>query len=74
MVFLIPAGILAAKVATALTVAQVATGLAAAGGAALTGAALYNSGRRKGQAEGRASCAADIQAMRDRLDEMENEL
>ena len=73
--FLIPAFAALATTATTATAATVAaqlvTGATIVGGGILAGKALHNAGRRKGQAEGRTSLAAEIQAQRMRLDEME---
>ena len=77
MLFLIPAGILALKAAAAtvatVTAAKVATTVIVCGSAALGAKALHDAGRRKGKTEGKETHAAEIRAMRERLDEMEKE-
>ena len=63
MIFLAP---VAASIIKALLIAA-----GIGGTAAIAGKTLYDSGRRKGQAEGKEACAEEFRAMRDRLDEME---
>ena len=70
MLFLIPAGIAIFK---GITVAKVITVAAIGVTAAITAKTMHDAGRRKGLAEGKAAHATELQAMRDRLDEMEYE-
>ena len=56
---------------TAVTTGQVGAGAAALAGAGLIGKGIYDSGRKRGHSEGQATIAAEIQAQRARLDEME---
>jgi hypothetical protein len=58
-------------VAVPTTTATVLTVGAAAAGAGLIGKGIYDSGRKRGHSEGQATIAAEIQAQRARLDEME---
>ena len=69
--FLIPVGIAAFKAITAITAAKIVTTAVVGGGVVLAAKALHDAGRRKGQAEGKEAYAVEIQAMRERLDEME---